>query len=146
MARKAQKKERIDPEWALREGAAILAPYLNLFGFKFRLVAQGSSSGGRWAEGEFRCGNRRLEFHFRHSLGQVVYHVDNFRMSHEEYLKVLGAWEIRRYPGFTDDPLEPFRQFLHDLRAITSDFVVGQTEEFVRVAAQRHPAGGGDRI
>ncbi len=144
MARKPPKV--VDPVWAIREGAAILAPYLNLFGFKFTLVGQGSSSGGTWAEGEFRSGERRLEFHFRNSLGQVVYHVGNLRLSHEVYMRALGAWESRNYPGFTDDPLEPFRQLLQDMRSFTGDFVMGQTEEFVRVAAQRHAAGGGDLI
>lgn len=128
--------ERIDPEWAIREGAAILRPLMSKHWFRFELCAKGGSSGGSFAAGEFRGWNRRLEFHFRYSLGLVRFHMGKASLSHEEYLRGLNVWGRNHYPGFTDDPLEPFRQLLSDLQEFGGDFLAGRRDHFMRLAAQ----------
>ena len=126
----------MDPEGAIRDGAAILEPLMSRNGFKFSLVNKGPSSGGFFAEGEFRNGDRRLEFHFRHSLGLVRYHVGDSSLSHEEHMKCLGVSGRHHYPGFTDDPLEPFRQLRLDLEEFAEDFLKGETGHFSTLAAR----------
>ena len=53
----------ISPRQALEDGAKILEPFLNQKGFTFFVVDEGKGSGGPFATGEFRNGNRRLEIH-----------------------------------------------------------------------------------
>jgi len=62
-------------EEMLRHGAALLAPLLLKHGFIFKTLDTGISSGGHFASGKFKRGTRRLEFHFRQSLGIVTYHL-----------------------------------------------------------------------
>src|ERR1700733_2642043 len=47
-------------------------------GFVFGPTTAGDGSGGSFARGEFRGGNRRLELHYRYSLGLVTYR-DNWQ-------------------------------------------------------------------
>lgn len=126
----------MDPVQAIREGAAILETVVAKHGFAFNLRKHGPSSGGPFAEGEFLNGERRLEFHFRHSLGLVRYHVGSASLTHEEFLKGLGVWGRHRYPGFTDDPLEPFRQLRDDLAEFAADFLEGRVDGFKAIASR----------
>ena len=86
-------------------------------GFVFVALASGKSSGGWSASGEFRRERdgelRRLELHFRHSLGLVSDHVDGTSLSHNDYMRALKA--KNQDPGFSHDPLDGFRHLLHDL-------------------------------
>jgi hypothetical protein len=78
-------------EEILREGSAILDPLLAAHGFVFHLLGSGSSSGGAFAFGEFRKDGRRLELHFRASLGMVAYHLAGCSMSHVDYIRSVLA-------------------------------------------------------
>ena len=80
----------INPETALLQGAELLKPVFLEHGFVFALLDGGKSSGGRFASAEFRRGDRRFEFHFRHSLGIIVYHLGSEGISHEEFM--LSVW------------------------------------------------------
>ena len=119
---------------ALAAGVQLLAPLIQAHGFTFVMLAGGQGSGGRSASGEFRrerAGQvRRLELHFRHSLGLVTYHVDRTALSHADYMRALKA--KNEYPGFSDDPLDGFRHLLHDLERYAGDFLDGVGDEFAR--------------
>jgi hypothetical protein len=80
-------------------------------------------------------GNRRLELHFRYSLGMVRFHIADQNASHEAYMRELGAWEGCRYPGFSDDPMDAFRNLAHDI-AVAEDFLSG-TGEVLRIASEK---------
>ena len=122
----------------LQQGAAILAPALAPHGFHFSLVASGNASGGAFAQGEFVCGNRKLELHFRFSLGLVNYHLGVFTLTHEDYMRaLLGRSGASRYPGFSDDALAAFEALRRDLLEHCSDFVSGPGEQF-RQCVQAH--------
>ena len=113
-------------EEMLQRGAALLAPLLLSHGFSFTAVDRGGSSGGHFATGEFRRGTRKLEFHFRHSLGMVTYHLDTRSMSHQQYMRSIhGSFNASHYPGFSNDPLDDFRHLLLDLEEHGSDFLDG---------------------
>lgn len=115
-----------DPVRTLVLGSNILEPLLLRHGFVFRATDAGSSSGGQFASGEFRKGNRWLEFHFRHSLGMVTYHLGSRSMSHQEYMRsVLGRPNASHYPGFSSDPLEAFRHLCLDLEEHCAEFLEG---------------------
>lgn len=125
-----------DPKEALLKGVAVLEPLLCPHGFTFQLTTIGKGSGGDFAVGEFSRANRILELHFRYSLGLVTYHIGNCILSHEAYLRYLGRWQQHKYPGFSHDPLEAFRDLGHDIQAFCKDFVCGPGEDFCRFAQE----------
>ncbi len=117
----------------LRKGAQSLQAVLATHGFNFEIRGTGTGSGGTFAWGEFVRGNRRLELHFRYSLGMVRYHIADLSASHEAYMRELGMWESCRYPGFSDDPVDAFRALAHDV-TLADDFLSGAGEVLRRVA------------
>ena len=50
-------------------------------------------------------------------------------------MRELGAWEGCRYPGFSDDPMDAFRNLAHDI-AVAEDFLSG-TGEVLRIASEK---------
>ena len=135
----------MNPVEVLREGAAELAAILGPEGFAFVETGSGPSSGGHYASGEFRRGNRRLELHVRWSLGLVTYHVGDALVRHEDLTRAVAAtqqlMESAQYPGFSDQPLDGFRHLAADLERFGRVFTRGTAEEFSEVVAwiQRHP-------
>jgi hypothetical protein len=112
-------------------GSSLLEPLLLRHGFTYTALDAGNSSGGQFASGEFRKGTRRLQFHFRHSLGMVTYHLGSRSMSHQEYMRsVLGKPNASHYPGFSSDPLDAFRHLHLDLEEHGIDFLEG-TDDFL---------------
>jgi hypothetical protein len=124
-----------EPRVKLEAGARILAQSLEPHGFTFALVATGKGSGGHFAEGEFRRDDRRLEFHFRQSLGLVRYHVGAHSASHASYMEALGVAGQTRYPSASDDPLEGFRHLASDIHQFVQDFVTADASVLRRAAA-----------
>ncbi len=110
-------------------GSHLLEPLFLKHGFVFSTLNAGSSSGGRFASGEFRKAHRRLEFHFRHSLGMVTYHLGSRSMSLEDYMRsVLGRPNASHYPGFSSDPLDAFRHLYLDLEEHCAEFLEGSDD------------------
>jgi hypothetical protein len=128
-------KDRIE---TLQRGAEILAPALVPHGFRFSMVASGNGSGGAFARGEFVRGDRKLELHFRFSLGLVTYQISALKLAHEDYMRaLLGRSGVSQYPGFSEEPLVVFEALRQDLVKHCSDFVSGAGEEF-RQCVRRH--------
>jgi hypothetical protein len=125
-------------EECLNTGVELLTPLLESHGFSFVPLTSGPGSGGWSASGEFRRGRgdelRRLELHFRYSLGLVTYHVSARSLTHVDYMGALKA--SNQYPGFSDDPLDGFRHLLHDLERHAGDFLDGPGDEFARCARE----------
>jgi hypothetical protein len=119
----------------LREGAAILSRVLELHGFVLELGRTGNSSGGPYASAAYTRGNRRLEFHFRHSLGLVQYHIGNDSLEHETYMRLMKVGESCLYPDFSKDPLDSFRSLAADIQTYCTDFTSGDGEQFHVLAA-----------
>jgi hypothetical protein len=121
---------------ALTAGVQLLTPLMESHGFTFVPLASGKSSGGWSASGEFRRQRgddlRRLELHFRHSLGLVTYHLGATSLSHSDYMRALKA--KNQYPGFSDDPLDGFRHLLRDLERYAGDFLDGPGDQFAHCA------------
>jgi hypothetical protein len=111
-----QKLRRSQPEQFLRAGVKRLAPVFSRHGFRFKFHGAGKGSGGRSASGEMIRGDRRVELHFRGSLGMVTYHVGESSADHRSYMKALGMLDQCKYPGYNDDPLAAFDDLAHDLR------------------------------
>lgn len=124
------------PKEALIEGAQILRPLLEPQGFRFEFRGEGESSGGHFAWGEFIRGDRRLELHFRYSLGLVRYHIGDVSASHEAYMRELGVWGECEYPGFSDEVIGAFRGLAHDL-VFVDDFTWGNAEVLRGAAARQ---------
>jgi hypothetical protein len=123
----------MNPFEILLNGCQILDPLMNSCGFTFIERASGKSSGGNFASGEYIKDDRRLELHFRHSLGLVTYHISDLSLSHESYMRaLLGLNGGNKYPGFSNDPLDAFRGLSYDLEHYCSDFLKGSGEEFKR--------------
>jgi hypothetical protein len=126
----------MDPGDRLNAGVEILSPVLTPHGFAYAPLGTGQGSGGTFASGEFRrerAGDvRRLELHFRHGLGLVIYAVNDATLSHVDYMRALGA--KAEYPGFPRDPLDGFRGLAHDLERHADDFLHGAGDEFARAA------------
>jgi hypothetical protein len=120
-----------EPQQALTAGVAVLDGLMRSHGFIYAPANVGIGSGGSFASGEFRRGDRSLELHYRYSLGLVSYHIGPLVLSHEDYmLSVLGRrWESK-YPGFSKEPLDSFRHLLVDLKSQCIDFLAGSDAEF----------------
>jgi len=120
-----------DPAEFLRQGCTTLDRILNRRGFAFVPGGSGVSSGGNYASGDYVNGDRRLEIHFRFSLGSVKYHFADQAIEHESYMRaVLGEKGGNRYPGFSDEPLDAFDSLAYDLEHFASAFLNGNYEEF----------------
>lgn len=125
----------IHPKDALLNGAHILESVLLPNGFQFHFRGEGKGSGGYFAWGEFVREDRRLELHFRRSLGFVRYHEGDQSASHEAYMRELGVWGQCRYPGFSEDLEAPFHGLAHDL-GFAEEFLSGSAAALRRAAAK----------
>ena len=123
------------PKDVLLDGVRILERLLVPRGFQFRFGGEGNGSGGSFAWGEFVREDRRLELHFRQSLGLVRYHIGDQNVSHEFYMRELGAGDQCRYPGFSEDPRRAFDGLAHDL-SLAEDFLIGSGAS-LRQAAEK---------
>jgi hypothetical protein len=116
-----------------RVGCKILDEVMNPHGFFLIEGLSGTSSGGNFARGEYIRGDRKLEIHFRFSLGLVTYHMGDLSLRHESYMRaLLGKDGGNQYPGFSDDPLDGFSHLSYDLSHFCGDFMNGSGEEFER--------------
>jgi hypothetical protein len=128
-------KDKIE---TLQRGAEILASTLVPHGFRFSMVASGKGSGGVFAQGEFVHGDRKLELHYRQSLGLVTYHLGALKLAHEDYMRaLLGRSGASQYPDFSEEPRAMFEALRQDLVSHCSDFLSGAGDEF-RQCVQRH--------
>lgn len=127
----------IPPKEALFAGAEILGLILVPNGFEFHFLAEESGSGGKAAWGDFVRKDRRLELHFRSSLGLVRYHTRRWHASHESYMRELGVWSHCRYPGFSENPIDAFHELAHDLR-FAEDFLTGRAASLKRAAVMEN--------
>jgi hypothetical protein len=119
----------------LKAGLEILDSFMQSLGFVYTQTSAGVGSGGSFAAEEFRRGDRRLELHFRYSLGLVTYHVGNLALSHEDYMwSTVGRRWATQYPGFSTDPLDGFRHLLADLQRYCSEFLSGSDTDFIERA------------
>jgi len=126
---------KVTPKETLLAGVRVLDRILGPAGFVFEFREEGGGSGGHFAWGEYVQGTRRLELHFRESLGLVTYHVADCSASHEAYMRGLGVWEQCRYPGVSNEPLDGFADLAADLRH-AQDFLSADALVLRRVAAQ----------
>lgn len=110
------------PEQQLLDGVKILSTYLEPLGFHFKLLGTGQSSGGHFAYGQFICGDREIELHYRWSLGLVSYKVGNLVLGHEDYINLLDKHGQNKYPNFSDEPNDAFKCLKFDLENLMEDF------------------------
>jgi hypothetical protein len=126
-----------EPREILRLGCEVLDPILHAHGFSFEYGGEGSSSGGPYAFGSYVISDRRLEIHFRHSLGLVTYHFGEASMDHQAYMRaLLGDAGGSKYPGFSDKPLDAFGELAVDLQSFAMAFLNNDAEEFMRCVAK----------
>jgi hypothetical protein len=122
------------PKEVLDQGAAELAKVLEPAGFVFIDAGEESDSRGPFAHGEFLRADRRLELQVRSSLGLVRYHFGDYSVSHEDLVRgVRGTERIAgpsEYPGFSTDPLAPFRHLGADLERFGAVFLTGGAKAF----------------
>jgi hypothetical protein len=104
-----------EPTESLLTGSRRLGPLLTSHGFRFKFLGAGRCSGGNFAQAEFVNGTRRLELHFRQSLGLVTYFIGDHGVAHEPYMRALGVRHKCKYPGYSVDPLTGFDDLAHDL-------------------------------
>lgn len=120
---------------ALRQaGVAILDPILAPHGYAYEDGVADRGSGGPFARGAFVRGHRRLEFSARFALGEVLYRVGRHALSHEDYMRVAAGRGKHRYPGFSDDALDGFRDLAADLEAFGQIFLRGDDQSFTDIA------------
>ena len=119
------------PIEVLREGCTILDPVMSEHGFSFTDGDSGRGSGGPYASGAYVSADRKLEIHYRYSLGLVTYRFGQAYMDHESYMHVLlGDKRGNRYPGFSDGPLAAFRDLAYDVQNFATAFLEGDFERF----------------
>lgn len=125
------------PEQQLLDGVKIIATYLEPLGFNFKLIGTGKSSGGHFAYGQFVCGDREIELHFRYSLGLVSYKVGNLVLGHEDYINLLDKHGQNKYPNFSDEPNDAFKCLKFDLENFLEDFAENNALNFRQKAPEK---------
>jgi len=126
----------VNPEEVLREGVKLLEPVLGPAGFRFMLGSTGRGSGGAFASGAFVKGDRKLELHFRDSLGLVSYHIGTATLTHEEFVRAVHRGTGKgRYPGVSSDPLQAFHDLREDIEGSGRAFLQGPAEDFEALVA-----------
>jgi hypothetical protein len=120
----------------LRQGCRILDPLMSEHGFCFIDGGSGRGSGGPFASGSYVNADRKLEIHFRYSLGLVTYHFKHASIDHESYMcSLLGEKRGNKYPGFSDDPLAAFHDLAYDMQNFAVAFLEGDFERFANYAS-----------
>jgi CubicO group peptidase (beta-lactamase class C family) len=139
----------LTPRQLFDRGVAELGEVLGPAGFTFAAVEEDDGGGGLYAIGEFRRGERRLELHFRRSLGLVRYHFGEESLSHEELVRgVRGTDRIAaegQFPGFSDDGAGGFRYLRADLERFGAIFLTGGAKAFraLKKWLDKHPRKSG---
>jgi hypothetical protein len=57
-------------------------------------------------------------------------------LSHEDYMRVAAGRGKHRYPGFSDDPLDGFRDLAADLAGFGAVFLSGDSTAFVTISEE----------
>jgi len=57
----------------------------------------------------------------------------------EYYMRELGVWPQCEYPGFLNDPLDPFVRLAHDLQ-FAGEFISGEARLLLRTSASESEA------
>lgn len=111
-----------------------MAPVFQRYGFNFTIDGEGQSSGGEFTFGAWRKGNRKFEFHYRHSLGLVNYYLGEESIGHQWYLwAVTGKKHSGSYPGISEDPLDSFNRLKNDIEQYCDIFLQGSDSELLAV-------------
>jgi hypothetical protein len=137
------------PREILDRGVAELAEVLGPAGFTYAAVEEDEGSGGPYAIGEFRKGERRLELHFRYSLGLVRYHFGDESLSHEDLVRGVRAVDHiaaeAQYPGFSDDPASAFHRLRVDIERFGDVFLNRGAKAFraLKKWLDKHPRKSG---
>lgn len=118
------------------EGLQIVGPVMTKHGFRYHEIGSGRGSGGNFISGEYLSGWKSLELHLRYSLGLVTYRLRDLSLSHEDYMRFLGVHRECKYPSFSEDALQGFRDLAHDLEAYCSDFLQGDALQFAQFARE----------
>jgi len=113
------------------KGIESLKSVLSKYGFQFYNGPSGNSSGGSFISGYFETKDRKLELHFRFSLGLVTYHFGDMSVGHEDYMKAVEA--ENKYPGFSDKPKDGFKHLSYDLENFCSAFLQGDKNRFEQI-------------
>lgn len=135
-------KKKWIPENYLNDGASILSTYLRPLGFKFEFLGTGNGSGGEYAFGHFiKIGRffsktKRIELHFRGSLGFVTYFNGDLEISHTDYIDLVDKHGQNKYPNFSENPLDAFHCLLWDLQNLLNDFTENNAKVFRQKSSQ----------
>ena len=127
----------VTPEQHLLDGVKILSTYLEPLSFHFKFLGAGQSSGGHFAYGQFICGDREIELHFRFSLGLVTYKAGNLVLSHEHYIDLLNKHGQNKYPNFSDVKNDAFGCLKSDLENLLKDFTENNASQFRQKAHEK---------
>lgn len=126
-----------DPTKQLVAGSKILDPVMNAFGFVFCLNEAGEGSGGHFARGCYRKGNRVLDLHYRWGLGIVTYRIGDEELDHNTYMKLLGVAALSEFmQSKLDRTLDGFHKLVADLERFGADFLNGDGSQFRSLAEQ----------
>jgi hypothetical protein len=133
----------------LKVGRKFTDPIMEAHGFHWEPRGAGKSSGGFSDSGVYVKGDRKLELHFRFSLGLVNYHIGSISLSHEEYMRHVAGKGQAQYPGFSDDPMGGSKHLADDLAKYGGDFLSGSGDEFkeaVTAAKERDKLSGFQKL
>ncbi|MEL6431401.1 MAG: hypothetical protein AAFZ87_18810 [Planctomycetota bacterium] len=121
----------------LIDGAkAHLDPLLVPAGFRFVLEDEGTSSGGRFAQGAYVNGDWRLELHVRSVLGMVRLGRGDESVGIEPFLKAAGAGRDARFPWTDGASMQAFADLASDLERYCGDFIAMRAEAFDAIAVE----------
>jgi hypothetical protein len=125
-------QKNMNPKEILEKGRKYIDSIMESNGFQWESGLSGRGSGGQFDRGQYIKDDRKLDLHFRYSLGLVKYHIGNISLSHEDYMSYVAGKGNSKYPGFSSDPYDGFRHLADDLKNYAKDFLSGTGEEFIK--------------
>jgi len=131
MGESTSRSTRNEAAEILQRGLDLLDPVMRAHNFSYAEGPSGRSSGGYFASGAYSRDDRKLEIHYRYGVGLITYHVGASSLRHEVFMRaLLGPEGGNRFPGFSVEPMDAFRDLQYDLQTYTGDFLSGSGEMF----------------
>ncbi|MDP3938049.1 MAG: hypothetical protein Q8R92_07920 [Deltaproteobacteria bacterium] len=112
-----------------RRGVELLSPVLVPYGFVYQASEVDRGGGGLYAHG----GSHERTVRWNSACAMRV---DAATLLHEDFARAAVGRGQARYPGFSDDPLDGFRDLATDLVRFGSVFLAGTTAAFAALVTK----------
>src|SRR5689334_8239741 len=123
----------------LLDGREKLDPVLRPLGYFFGISENGSSSGGAFAAGFYKNGDKKIGLIYRSSvgLGAVIYEYGQWGIGHDKLMRYFGKQDVsklgykpNRYSSYSKGGGDVFDALVYDIQNFGIGFLTSSDEQF----------------